>query len=140
MRAPLPRELGERDLRLRSVGEADDHRLLEDLHGPDASLHAAPATAVGLAGGAHARQLGAERLVLRELGEQAALEPPAVAEEPAVVQWDVLGLGHLHRDRLEAAEVRGAAERAAARPDPALHARHVAGSDLAHLDARPELS
>ena len=63
MRAPLPRELGERDLRLRSVGEADQHRLLEDLTARTRPSMQPAAAAVGLAGGADARQLGAQRLV-----------------------------------------------------------------------------
>src|SRR5262245_46875924 len=126
MRAPLPRELGERNLRLRSVGEPDDDRLFEDLHGADAPLHAAPAAAAfGLARGADAGKLGAERLVLRELVEEAALQPPAVAEEPAVVERHVLALGHLHRDRREPAEVGRAAELAAAGSDAVLDPRDV---------------
>ena len=54
----LPRELGERDLRLRPVGEADEHRFLEDPHGADAPLHAAAAAALGLAGGARRAAAG----------------------------------------------------------------------------------
>src|SRR5262245_7289317 len=110
MRAPLPRELGERDLRLRSVGEADQHRFLEHLDGAHAPRHAAASAAVGLARGADTWQLGAERLVLRELVEETALQSPAVAEEAAVVERHVLALRHLHRDWLEPAEVRRAAE------------------------------
>ena len=98
-----------------------------------------PPAALGLAGGPDAGQLGAQRLVLRELVEQAALEPPAVAEEAAVVQRHVLGLGHLHRHGLEAAQVGRAAELAAAGADAILHLRHVAGADLPHLDAGAEL-
>src|SRR5262245_4601157 len=133
MRAPLPRELGERALRLRSVGKADHDRFLQNLHGADAPLHAASAPAVGLARGAHAGQLGAQRLVLRELVEQAALQPPAVTEEPAVIEGYVLGLGHLDRDRLEPAEMSRAAELAAARPDAIMHIRDVEGGDLPQL-------
>src|SRR5581483_12410814 len=139
MRSPLPGELGERDLGLRAVGEAHQHELLQDLDAPDPALHAAAPAAVGLARRPDPREAAPELLVLRELVEQAALEPPAVAEEPAVVERDVLRLGHLHRDRIEPPEGARAAELPPARTDPVLHPGHVAGPDLPHLDARVEL-
>src|SRR3972149_180132 len=68
---------------------------------------------------ADAREIGAKLLVGGELVEQAALEPAAVPEEPVVRQGHVLGLRHLHRDRLELPQPGGAAELAAARGPPA---------------------
>src|SRR5438067_6768847 len=136
----LPGQLLERHLGLAAVGKADDDGLREHADRAHLARHAAAAPAVGLAGGVHARQAGAQLLVGRELVEQAALEPAAVAEQAAVGERHVLRLGHLHGDRLELAQVGRAAELAAAGADAVHDARRVAGADLAHLDARAELA
>src|SRR5207244_3107370 len=86
------------------------------------------------------RQPRAELLVRRELIEETALQPSAVAEQPVVGERHVLGLRHPHRDRLEAPEVRRAAELAPARPDAVHELGRVARADLAHLDPRVELA
>src|SRR5439155_4473204 len=106
----------------------------------DLAGHAAARAAVRLAGRVDARQPRPELLVGRELVEQAALEAAAVAEQAVVGQRHVLGLGHLHRDGIEAPQVRRAAELAAARPDAVHDLRRVTRADLAHLDPRPELA
>src|SRR5262249_47681171 len=98
------------------------------------------ATTLGLAWRVHPRQIAAQLLVGRELVEQAALEPAAVAEQPVVGQRHVLRLGHLHRDRLELSQIRRAAELPAPPPHAVEHPGGVAGADLSHLDARAELA
>ena len=138
--ASLPGELIERHLGLAAVGEADDHRLGEDADRAHLAGHAAAPAARGLARRVDAGQPAAQLLVGRELVEQAALQPAAVAEQAAVGQRHVLRLGHLHRDRLELLQVRRAAELAAAGADAVHHPRGVAGADLPHLDARAELA
>ena len=81
----------------------------------------------------------AQLVVGGELVEQATLEPATVAEEPAVRERHVLGLGHLHRDRVEVLEIGRAAELAAAGADAVHELGRVTGADLPHLDARVEL-
>src|SRR5436190_393740 len=138
--APFPGELVERHLGLRPVGKADDYRLLEHAERPHLACHAPAAPARGLARRVDARQVRAQLLVRRELVEQAALEPAAVAQEPRVRQGQVLRLRHPHRDRLEPPEVGRAAELAPARPDAVQDLGRVARADLPHLDPRAELA
>src|SRR5262249_41589786 len=101
MIAALPRELAERHLGLRAVREADDHGLLQHAKRSHLAGHAAASTALRLARRVHAWQIAAQLLVRRELVQQAALEAATIAEQPVVRQRHVLGLRHLHRDRLE---------------------------------------
>src|SRR5919109_1207498 len=101
---------------------------------PHVSRNAAAATAAGLTRRVDLRQPRAQLLIRRELVEQTALEPAAIAEQPVVGERHVLRLGHLHRDRLELAQGRGAAELPPARSDTVEHAGGVTGADLAHLD------
>src|SRR5207245_798836 len=122
------------------VGEADDDALLEDADRSDLAGHATARAAVRLAGRVHARQARPELLVGRELVEQAALEAAAVAEQAVVGQRHVLGLVHLHRDRIDASQGRRAAELAAARPDAVQDVRPVPRADLAHLAPQPRLA
>src|SRR5207247_5898621 len=124
----------------RAVREAHDHGLLQDSQRLHLPRHTPTAAARGLTGCIDARQPGAQLLVGRELVEETALEPAAVAEQPGVRQRHLLRLGHLHRDRLELAQVRGAAELAPAWPDAVHDLRRVARADLAHLDAGVELA
>src|SRR5262249_57931589 len=105
---------------------------------PPASPRHAPApAAVGLAGRAHAREPGSQLLVHRELVEEAALEPAAVAQEPAVGQRHVLGLGHADRDRLELPEVARAAELPPAGADALLGPCDSPAAHLSHSPPRP---
>src|SRR3990167_8794157 len=136
---PLPGDLLDGDLGLRAVLEAHDHRLLEHAKRLDLALHAAAAPALGLARRADLGQPVAQLVVGGELVEQAALEPAAIAQEAAVGERHVLGLGHLHRDGIELLQVRGAAELPAAGADAVHQLRGVAGADLLHLDPRVEL-
>src|SRR6266508_3079825 len=139
VRAALPRHLVERHLGLAAVGEADDDRLGEHADRLHLAGHAAAAAARRLARRVDARQTAAQLLIGRELVEQAALEPAAVAEQAAVGQRHVLRLGHLHGDRLELLQMRRAAELPAAGADAVHHTGGVARANLAHLDPRVEL-
>jgi hypothetical protein len=140
VRAAFPCHLIERHLGLAAVGEAHDDRLGEDADRFHLAGHAAAPAAGRLAGRVDAGQAAAQLLVGRELVEQAALEPAAVAEQAGIGQRHVLGLGHLHRDRLELPEMGRAAELAAAGADAVHDPRGVTSADLAHLDARVELA
>src|SRR5262245_62995700 len=135
----VPGEVGERHFRLRPILEADHHGLLEHAERAHLARHAALAAAVGLAGRAHLGQVLAKLIVGGELVEKAALEPAAVAEEPAIRERHVLGLGHLDGDGIEALQIRRAAELPAAGADAIHELGGVARSDLAHLDAGVEL-
>ena len=84
----------------------------------------------------HVLLVGLVHFVL--IGE-AAEEPAADARDLGGVQHHFLFLGHADRDRFEVPEERGAAKLAAARAEPADHARDVAHADLAHLDPALEL-
>src|SRR3989449_4691659 len=122
------------------MGEADPPRLLEHADRRPLARHAAPAAARGLARRVDPWQARPELLVGRELVEETALQPSAVAQQPVVGERHVLGLRHPHGDRLEAPEVGRAAELAAARPDAVHELGRVARADLAHLDPRVELA
>src|SRR5262245_58813052 len=139
VRTAFPGQCGERHLRLRPVLEADHDRLFQHAKRAHLARHAALCPAVGLAGAADLRQVLAQLIVGGELVEQAALEPPAVAEEPPVRERHVLGTGHLDGDRVEALEMGRAAELPAAGPDAVHQLGRVASADLPHLDARVEL-
>src|SRR5215813_5450430 len=139
VRPALPGQGGQRHFRLRPILEADHHGLLEHAERAHLARHAALAAAVGLAGRAHLGQVLAKLIVGGELVEKAALEPAAVAEEPAIRERHVLGLGHLDGDGIEALQIRRAAELPAAGADAIHELGGVARSDLAHLDAGVEL-
>src|SRR3989441_6140413 len=87
------------------------------------------AAARGLARRVDPWQARPELLVGRELVEETALQPSAVAQQPVVGERHVLGLRHPHGDRLEAPEVGRAAELAAARPDAGHELGRVARAD-----------
>src|SRR5438034_802130 len=140
MRPAFPRELVERDFRLRPVGEADDDRLLQHAQRAHLPGHAPATAAARRARRVDAWQIAAQLLIRRELVEETALQPPAVAEQTAVRERHVLRLRHLDGDRLELAEMRATAQLAPARADAVHDARGVARADLSHLDARPELA
>src|SRR5499427_9256703 len=139
VRPTLPGQGGERHFRLRPILEADDHGLLEYAERAHLARHAALAAAVGLAGRAHLGQVLAQLIVGGELVKEAALEPAAVAEEPAVRERHVLSLGHLDGDGIEALQIRRAAELPTAGADAIHELGGVARSDLSHLDAGVEL-
>src|SRR5215470_3482086 len=139
VRPTLPGQGGERHFRLRPILEADDHGLLEYAERAHLARHAALAAAVGLAGRAHLGQVLAQLIVGGELVKEAALEPAAVAEEPAVRERHVLSLGHLDGDGIEALQIRRAAELPTAGADAIHELGGVARSDLSHLDAGMEL-
>src|SRR3990172_10241886 len=84
VRAAFPRQGLERHLGLGAVLEAHHHRLLEHAQRAHLARHAPLRAAVGLAGRADLGQVLAQLVVGGELVEQAALEPAAVAQEPAV--------------------------------------------------------
>src|SRR5215510_5707695 len=131
----FPGERGQRHLGLRPVLEAHHHRLLEHAKRAHLARHAALAAAVGLAGRAHLGQVLAELIVGGELVEQTALEPAAVAQEPAVRERHVLGLGHLDRDGVEALEIRRAAELSFTETEAAEIYTLALHDALPHLDA-----
>src|SRR5882724_1506613 len=139
MRPSLPRHLVQRHLGLGAVLEAHHHRLLEHAERLDPPRHAARAPALRLAGAAHLGQAAAQLLVGGELVEEAALEPAAIAEELAVGERHVLGLGHLHGDGVELLEMGRAAELPPAGADAVHELGGVPGADLLHLDPRVEL-
>src|SRR5437867_777715 len=139
VRTVFPGERGEWDFRFRPVLETHHHRLLEHAQRAYLARHAALGAAVGLTGRADLGQVLAQLVVGGELVEQATLEPATVAEEPAVAERHVLGLGHLHGDRVEVLEIGRAAELAAAGADAVHELGGVAGADLPHLDAGVEL-
>src|SRR5215471_4437790 len=139
VRPALPGQGGERHFRLRSILEADHHGLLEHAERAHLARHAALAAAIGLAGRAHLGQVLAQLIVGGELVEQAALEPAAVAEEPAVRERHVLARRPLDGNGIEALQIRRAAELSAAGADAIHELGGVARSDLAHLDAGVEL-
>src|SRR5262249_33271034 len=108
------------------------------------SATARPAAAGAATGRVVAAALAAASAVLhafrvRQLVAEAAFQPPAQARELGGIEAQVLLLGHLDRDRLEALKERRAAERPATGAVAAVHLRFVAHADLAHLDAGAEL-
>src|SRR6266536_1677434 len=139
VRTAFPGQGRQRHFRFRPVLETHHHRLLEHAQRAYLARHAALRAAVGLAGRADLGQVLAQLVVGGEFVEQTALEPTAVAEEPAVRERHVLGLGHLDGDRVEVLEIGRAAELAAARADAVHELGGIAGADLPHLDAGVEL-
>src|SRR6266436_316165 len=139
VRTAFPGQGRQRYFRFRPVLETHHHRLLEHAQRAYLARHAALRATVGLAGGADLGQVLAQLVVGGELVEQTAFEPAAVAEEAAVRERHVLGLGHLDGDRIEILEVGRAAELTAARSDAVHELGGVAGADLPHLDAGVEL-
>src|SRR6185436_19511262 len=81
-----------------------------------------------------------DALAVWQLVAEAALQPPAHPGQLRRIEAEVLLLRHPDRDRLEALQPRGAAQRPAARSVAAEHLGLVADADLPHLDATAEVS